>query len=456
MLPLPLSSEEAMYQTCCGKTVCVACVLGMTRTEMADGSRDGRFANVLLCPFCRAAPPKGKAEVVKRVEDRIAAGDAEAVHLVGMWSKEGSSYWKQDPDAALEHWFRAARMGWTESHRNIGDAYDGGYDFLPNDPEKARYHYSLAAVGVGDVVSRYNLGVHAANSGDYDLAYRHWCIVAKQGNDTASERAEEGFQAGYVTREEYEEVRRMYGEAVDSMTSNDRRMIAEEKPHLPSELRNKPVLKGGDVYSTPLPPPRFSSQEESTRSSHHRSFEHFMGLMFWRQEPSPSETKARSDIERLHVAVRDGQLGRVQRLLKRRPDLATMQHYKFGSACMPLEIAATSHHEHNLDIAKLLVDNGADVHHRDAQFGQQPLHRACEKGVLEMISFLIDRCGADPNSRDGMGQTCLHYAAEHGHEDACRLLLESGAGPSLRVKYECKTPRQWAERGGHHGCARIL
>lgn len=473
LLPLPLVSAEAIYQSCCGKTLCAACVTGMERAEAVDRLRDmmrglGRPPDGIagiLCPFCRAVPPKGKREVMKRFQDRVDVGCAQTVHLIGMYHKEGSSYWEVDPEKALEHWFRAATMGWKEAHRDIGDAYDEGYGFLPIDESKAAYHYSLAAIA-GDVVSRYNLGVIAANSGDYDRAYRHWCIVAKQGNETALERVAEGFRAGYLGREEYAEVLRVHERAVDSMASSERRKVSEEKPHLqhlPEELRNKPILKGDDdgTWRAPLPPPRNSAREESAsgRQNDAPSFEdffgHMMSQMFGMQNPSPSEAEASSEIEQLVDAVGDGQLSLVRRMLKKNPGLSTMQQYRFGSAITPLEMAATSHHEDNLAIAKLLVANGADVNGRDPQFGQQPLHRACEGGVLNLISYLIDQ-GADPNSRDRTGQTCLHFAAEHGRADACRLLLERGAGPSLVVRYEGKTPRQWAERGGHVECARIL
>lgn len=69
---------------------------------------------------------------------------------------------------------------------------------------------------------------------------------------------------------------------------------------------------------------------------------------------------------------------------------------------------------------------------------------------------MLARNGTDPNKPDGMGQTPLHFAAEYGHTDACRLLIERGAGPSLKVLYYDQSPREWAERKGFHKCASVI
>lgn len=171
--------------------------------------------------------------------------------------------------------------------------------------------------------------------------------------------------------------------------------------------------------------------------------------------PSPSEEQAKDDIEQLHWACRNGQLDRVREILKENPDLCTMNYHSFVSSISPLEIAATSSHTHNLDIVKLLIEHGADINQRDPQFGQLPLHRSCEQGVLNLIEFFLD-CGMDPNSKDGTGQSSLCIAAEHGRTDVCKLLLDRGAKPSLDARYKGMTPKQWAEKGRHYDCASIL
>ena len=39
--------------------------------------------------------------------------------------------------------------------------------------------------------------------------------------------------------------------------------------------------------------------------------------------------------------------------------------------------------------------------------------------------------GAKVNSLDGLGQTALHRVAQQGNMQACRLLLQYGADPSI-------------------------
>ena len=40
----------------------------------------------------------------------------------------------------------------------------------------------------------------------------------------------------------------------------------------------------------------------------------------------------------------------------------------------------------------------------------------------------------DANTKDDEGYTALHYAALHGHLDACKLLLRRGAHANVRDK----------------------
>jgi len=74
----------------------------------------------------------------------------------------------------------------------------------------------------------------------------------------------------------------------------------------------------------------------------------------------------------------------------------------------------------------LLLDRGADVHHR----GDAALFCAALKGHLQIATLLLDR-GADPNVNAPWddGRTALISAQEHGHHQvvAVALLLSRGA-----------------------------
>ncbi len=72
-------------------------------------------------------------------------------------------------------------------------------------------------------------------------------------------------------------------------------------------------------------------------------------------------------------------------------------------------------------------------------FKRTALSYAAEKGHWETIRKLL-QAGADPNSKDDnlrdevRGKTPLHYAAENGHLESVRLLVEFRANPDALTK----------------------
>ncbi len=82
-----------------------------------------------------------------------------------------------------------------------------------------------------------------------------------------------------------------------------------------------------------------------------------------------------------------------------------------------------------LDIARLLLDAGADASRRDGS-GQTPVHRAKS---AEAIRLLI-RFGADPNAQDSTGRTAVAQAVERGDLQALDMLVANGARLDAPVK----------------------
>jgi hypothetical protein len=63
------------------------------------------------------------------------------------------------------------------------------------------------------------------------------------------------------------------------------------------------------------------------------------------------------------------------------------------------------------------------------------------------IARVRELAAADPelvNARDEEGATALHHAAERGHRDVVRLLLENGAAINARDERFNATPMGWA------------
>ncbi|CAF0792935.1 unnamed protein product [Adineta steineri] len=75
----------------------------------------------------------------------------------------------------------------------------------------------------------------------------------------------------------------------------------------------------------------------------------------------------------------------------------------------------------NIEILKLLIDNGANVNLKDNK-GLRPLHYAAWQGRSEPV-FILLRRGANVNEQSINGDTPLHLASQYGHNEIVQLLL---------------------------------
>jgi ankyrin repeat protein len=104
------------------------------------------------------------------------------------------------------------------------------------------------------------------------------------------------------------------------------------------------------------------------------------------------------------------------------------------------------------EVARLLP--GADAHSKHIA-----LALAAQHGHAEVVRLLLD-AGEDPNRYNPDGHhahsTPLHQAALVGHEAVVRLLVERGARLDLRDKVYQGTPLGWAIHGGQTAIADYL
>ena len=120
----------------------------------------------------------------------------------------------------------------------------------------------------------------------------------------------------------------------------------------------------------------------------------------------------------LWSAAREGDVGRVQELLRQGADL-NANHPDGGT---PLIKAADRGHR---EVLQALLAAGATVDGKDAE-GWTALMWSAERGRIEVVNLLL-AAGANPNARNEVGGVAIMPAGLNGHIDVLKLLLEKGA-----------------------------
>jgi ankyrin repeat protein len=128
--------------------------------------------------------------------------------------------------------------------------------------------------------------------------------------------------------------------------------------------------------------------------------------------------------DEIHKAVIKGDLARVVALLKEHPELA---EDKNNMGQTPL-YAAVAHNQ--LEIAELLLANGADVNTRDG-YGHTPLMQALWVYNHDKMVRLLLANGADLNLEDKWRMTALAYAAKQGQLEDAKVLLANDANVNV-------------------------
>ena len=159
------STGIGTYYPCCGKNICRGCAHSCIQS--------GNYK----CPFCNS--DHSNKTVEEQVEDnmkRVAANDAASIYLLADYYNRGLNGFQQDHAKSTELYTRAADLGYSKAHSNLGNIYHEGGDL-----KKAKFHLEAAAMA-GNEVARYNLGVMEVQSGNIERAVKHWTIAASAGD----------------------------------------------------------------------------------------------------------------------------------------------------------------------------------------------------------------------------------------------------------------------------------
>lgn len=110
----------------------------------------------------------------------------------------------------------------------------------------------------------------------------------------------------------------------------------------------------------------------------------------------------------------------------------------------------------NVSDAEAALAAGADPNARD-DLQRTPLHWATMNGYgqTDLARLLLDK-GTDVNAKTGSRQlTPLHFAVTYSYTDLARMLIEKGADPNAKNDYGM-TPLDWAAIDGHTDLVKLL
>jgi hypothetical protein len=200
-----LASET--YYSCCGKSICGGCIHSIIKS-----------GNNGTCPFCNSdrgtqTEEEKIAEMMKRVE----ANDASAIYVLGNSYYYGQLGLLQDRDKAMELWTRAAKLGSSKAHYQLGCTYDA-----EGNSKKEKFHYEAAAMA-GDEAARNNLGtMEYYSGGNVERAVKHWTIAASAGSYHAMQCLLIAFNQGSTSRATIDATLIAYNKSCAEMRSGAR------------------------------------------------------------------------------------------------------------------------------------------------------------------------------------------------------------------------------------------
>ncbi|SFD24178.1 ankyrin repeat domain-containing protein [Tropicimonas isoalkanivorans] len=150
----------------------------------------------------------------------------------------------------------------------------------------------------------------------------------------------------------------------------------------------------------------------------------------------------------LHDAVRMGDRAAVSEAVANTDDLDETD-FIIGT---PLHAAVAEGHA---DIARLLIETGADVNAVSEINGKTALHLAAELGDFDTVRLLLEN-EADVAARDKTGLAAIHHATVAGHPAIVTALLNAGVEVDTREFAENMTPLMIASLVGDHELVELL
>ena len=222
-LRLPALGTGYGFQICCGKSICSGCYY----SPVYDNQ--GNEVDSEKCPYCRTPDATSEDEAIEREMRRVEADDAEAIHQLGYYYRDGRRGFPKDYTKALELFHQAGELGFAKAYVNIGYAYDRGHG-VEVDKKKAVYYWELAAM-MGNETARHNLGSMEARTGNMDRAFKHFMIAVRSGDDDSLNKIKQLYTIGQASKDDYTKALQAYQEYLGEIKSpqRDKAAAADEK-----------------------------------------------------------------------------------------------------------------------------------------------------------------------------------------------------------------------------------
>lgn len=166
----------------------------------------------------------------------------------------------------------------------------------------------------------------------------------------------------------------------------------------------------------------------------------------------------------LHHAAEEGEYDVAHALLERGADVNCRDAQYYTPLHCAMKTSSDVHVEERIRIAADLVQRGASIESRSCN-GRTPLHVAIIHGNMtsrrarsdcrRVINWILSQ-GADKNARDASGNTSIHIASRLGNVVAVATLLDSGANPLSTNPKTGRNALHAATLGGHLRVVRLL
>ncbi|QIK87078.1 ankyrin repeat domain-containing protein [Erysipelothrix sp. HDW6B] len=144
------------------------------------------------------------------------------------------------------------------------------------------------------------------------------------------------------------------------------------------------------------------------------------------KKPQGEPTMIDVSTETLVKSITDSDLTTLQSIL----NTGTYEINATNSKQEPLILIAT--HNNNIEIAQLLIDNGANVNLQDTIQDSAYLYAGAQ-GRTEILDYMLQHADIDFSVVNRYGGNTLIPAAEKGHIDTVRLLV---ANPNIDINFQ--------------------